>query len=153
MTVTDRPTEHLDPSTRFVRSLEGEYFMLREAAEILGVSHRTLRRLLEDNPNELGPSYCAFFGKVKIYLYTKSDVDKLRAHLKGKKRVFRNTDTPRMTGRPPKWTAEQRKERQRLYSARHYYLTRVKKLTEAGDEAGAQAAQAKVEEIERTLHG
>lgn len=152
--------ERMDPATRLVRSLPGKYLMVREAAEVLGVSHTTLRRLLKDEPEELGPSFCVYVGKNaspetgkgKIYLYTQEDLDKLRAFLSGPKRIWRNTDTPRQTGRPPKWTSEERKERQRLYSASYYYAQRAKKLAADGDPNGAVIAQSRVDEIQAQLN-
>jgi hypothetical protein len=153
VTVTnDRPVEHMDPSTRFVRSLDGEYFMLREAAEMLGVSHRTLRIYLADpeTKDELGPSFCAYFGKVKIYLYTREDIEKIRKYLTSRKTVFRTNETPRPTGRPPKWTSKQRKERQRLYSSAHYYSRRAEELDQTDPEAAA-LARAKVAAIKKKL--
>lgn len=145
--------ERMDPSTRFVRSLDGEYFMVREAAEMLGVSHTTLRALLKED-SSLGPSFCAFFGKVKIYLYTREDIGRVRAHLAKVKQVVRTTPSTAASniGRPPKWqTDEQRHRRQLLFSNRHYWSRKAKRLSEQGEEEAAQAAQARVEEINTKL--
>lgn len=115
----------MDPSTRFVRELDGDYFMLREAAEMLDVPQRRLRDFIKDDPENLGPSFCAMFGKIKIYLYTKDDIETIRQHLQDQKKVYRNKDKPGAGGRPRLWTDEQRKERQRLYSQAHYYRLRA----------------------------
>lgn len=142
----------MDPSTRFVRSLDGDYFMLREAAEVLGVSQRKLRDFIKSNPEGLGPSFATMFGKIKIYLYTKEDIDAIRKHLKSQRRVFRNTNTPHTTGRPAKWSDSERKVRQRLYSQSHYYRMRIKELEAAGDRHDdIVKAQKKVKEIDDEL--
>ena len=70
----------MDPATRFVRSLPGDYFMLREAAELTGVSSYTLRKLIAANANGLVPSKEARFGELKIYLYTRDDIERLNDH-------------------------------------------------------------------------
>lgn len=115
----------LDPSTRFVRSLDGNYFMVREAAEILKVKHTLLRTLLKDDP-DLGPSFCAYFGKVKIYLYTQEDIERIGKYLVDRRKVYKNTSTSgKYPGRPQKWTPEQRKYRQRLYTKNLYYKKRL----------------------------
>ena len=151
MKVKSKSPKTMDPSTRFVRSLDGEYFMLREAAEILGVGTALLRSAMKDDVDLWGPSFCAFFGKVKIYLYTKDDIDRIGENLSQRKRVFRNTENISAKGRPMKWSNEERIVRQRLYSRSHYYRRRVVDLTAAGDSAGTAAAQLKVDETNRKL--
>lgn len=66
------------PTVRFVRSLPGEYYMVSEAAKMIGVSPHTLRQYVSD-PN-LSPTKCANFGKVRIYLYTMEDIQKYRTN-------------------------------------------------------------------------
>lgn len=141
----------LDPSTRFVRSLDGEYFMVREAAEYLGVSSVTLRSAMKDDTEKWGPSFCAWFGKVKIYLYTKADLERIGKNLADRKRVYRNSEEYSATGRPKKWSDEETKSRQRLYSQHHYYRRRAAKMTEEGREAAATKAAARVVEIQAQL--
>ena len=141
--------KRLDPPTRFVRSLEGDYFKLSEAAEMLGVSHRTLRNFLGEYPQELGPSYVVYFGKLPIYLYTRDDVDKIRKYLQERKTVMPLAAQPRPTGRPRKWSAAQRKERQRLFSQAHYYRGRIRTLAKAGK--STKAAEDKLRKIETRL--
>jgi hypothetical protein len=149
----NRFVKPLDPATRFVRSLDGEYYMLREAAAKLGVSDRTLRNLLQGkvggDPNAFGPSYKVNFGKITIYLYTKEDIEKIRKHLEERRQVLPNEGGVRPPGRPVKWTDEQRRERQRLYSAQHYYRRR---LAEAdGDKEKETEIKTKLAEIEKGL--
>lgn len=149
-------TKALDPSTRFVRSLDGEYYKLTEAAEQLGVSDRTLRNFLQgkvgDDPNVLGPSFKVMFGKIPIYLYTKEDITRIREHLQARREVLPNDGRVRsLMGRPSKWTAEQKARRQRLYSAAHYWRRRAVELDGEGDKKGAKAARDRVKAIKKEL--
>src|SRR6266571_4438645 len=77
----------LDPSTKFVRSLDGEYYLLREVAQMLGVNHRVLRKL-NDETDDLGPSFFTMFGRVKIYLYTKDDINALGEYLNARRTIY-----------------------------------------------------------------
>lgn len=146
-----RKAKVLDPSTRFVRSLDGEYFMLREAAEYLGVSSVTLRSAMKDDTEKWGPSFCAWFGKVKIYLYTKADLERISKNLADRKRVFRNSEEYSATGRPKKWSDEENVRRQRLYSQHHYYRRRVVAMNEEGRGDAAAEAEVKVQSIQAQL--
>jgi len=144
----------LDPSTRFVRSLDGDYFMLREAAEILGVKHTLLRSLMRSDDNKdrsLEPTFCTFFGKVKLYLYTKDDIARIRVYLTKRKQVFRNTELANFKGRPRIWTNEERKDRNRLYSRAYYYRKKAEEHTANGDTAAADRAKAIVADCEQRL--
>lgn len=131
----------LNPSARFVRSLDGEYWMMREAAEVLRVSTITLRRLMKDDETEdkvWSPSFCAYFGRVKIYLYTRDDIERIDQLLKGKGRLARDRPVkPRGAGRPQMWTNKQSKELQRLYSKQFYYRRRVRELSRHENKPGA----------------
>lgn len=122
--------------------------MVREAAELLGVKHTTLRGLLKDG-EELGPSYCAYFGKVKIYLYTKEDIEKIGIYLKNRKKIYRNTDTSKVPGRPRKWTDEERAHRGKLYSKSNYYHKRVVALASQG--LDGSKVQKKLDEVRAQL--
>jgi hypothetical protein len=142
----------MDPSTRFVRSLDGDYYMLREAAEVLGVKHTLLRSLMRDpDHKDLGPTFCTFFGKIKLYLYTKEDIARIREYLTKRKQVFRNSDLVAFKGRPRIWSPEQRKERNKLYSKAYYYRKKVEQHTASGDTAEAARAQAVVDECQAKL--
>jgi len=114
--------------------------MVREAAELLGVGHTTLRSLLKEE-EDLGPSYCAYFGKVKIYLYTKEDVEKIGAYLKERKKIYRNTGRAKAPGRPRKWSDEERAQRGKLYSKSNYYHKRMTELIAHGLDTTKVAAK------------
>lgn len=145
-------SEAMDPTTRFVRSLDGDYFMLREAAEMLGVHHRTLRTLIHEYPDqELGPSYVAYMGKVKIYLYTREDIEAIRQHMADRRTVYLASGEPKAVGRPRIYTKEERRERQRRYSQAHYYRIRAEALAAEGRTKEAAAAKRKAEQITKEL--
>jgi hypothetical protein len=138
----------LDPVTRFVRSLDGDYFMVREAAALLGTSDRTLRRLivatkdLPDPADRLVPSFKALFGRIEVYLYTQADIDKIRGHLDRQKQVVPLQDViEKKTGRPRKWTKDQRKERNRLYSRIAYHRQRAQELADKGEDTSVPLSQ------------
>ncbi len=114
--------------SRFVRSLPGEYYLLREVATTLYTSGRVLRRLMRQHPGTLAPSHTAMLGKVRVYLYTPADVDRLRAH-------FAGAPAPAAL-----WTAAEYTMRQRRHSAAYRAGRRAAQLAERGDAAGAKRA-------------
>lgn len=124
-------TGRMDPTTRFVRSLPGKYFMVREAAAQLEVSDRTLRRLYTADRG-LGPQKMVYFGKVLVYLYSREDIERIRAYFGESKQILQVTGQPKTNGRPPKWTASQRKLRQKYYSRANYHKNRIKELEKQG---------------------
>jgi hypothetical protein len=147
----DTITIPVDPATRFVRSLPGEYFLLREAAQHLGVSQFTLRKFIADDVPECTPSKFAMFGKVKIYLYTREDIESIKKHIESRAVVFEHDGQARRVGRPPTYTKAERHYRSRLYSKAWYWKNREKLLSERGDEAGAAKARERAEDIAREL--
>lgn len=136
-----------DPSTRFVRSLSGEYFKLSEAAAMLGVSQVSLRKFIREGTEGFTPSKAVWFGKLKIHLYTREDVDRIRALLAARREVVDADGPMPKRGRPAKWTAEQRRERQKAYSRSYYYRKRAEQLLGEGREDEALAMQKKAEKI------
>lgn len=149
----------LSPATRFVRSLDGEYFMVSEAAKMLEVSERTLRRLINETRDvpeaeKLGPSFYVNFGKIPIYLYTRADIEKIRVHLSTKPPVLPlpvGGVPSGVIGRPRRWTSAQRKERNRLYSRINYYRARAQDHRLAGDVGAARDAEAQVAQAQAEL--
>jgi hypothetical protein len=145
-------TLNLDPATAFVRSLEGTFYMVREAAEILGVNHRTLRNFNEGDEPDLKPSFIAYLGKVKIYLYTEDDLAKLKEHFDSRRKVFPNDDTAsKVTGRPARFTKDDRKERQKLFSKSHYYGKRAGEEESKGNYKKAASYLAKQRQVKKRL--
>lgn len=143
----------IDPMTTFVRGLDGgPYYMVREASEMLGVNHRVLRKLNDDPDSDLKPSFLAYLGKVKVYLYTQDDIEKIREGLEERRRVYPNDPTVfPQRGRPRKFTKEDRKARQVLYSRSHYYGVRAQEELEKGNMGKASEYLAKQRKVKKEL--
>ena len=143
----------IDPATRFVRSLPGDYFMLREAAELAGVSAYTLRKYIAQNTEGLTPSKYVNYGAMKIYLYTREDIERLSAHVEERRQVYDHdgVQPKRQGGRPARYTKEERAQRNRLHSMRWYYRRRAEVLSARGDTSGAEEARSKALEIDNEL--
>jgi hypothetical protein len=146
------PTK-IDPVTTFVRGLDGgPYYMVREAADLLGVNHRVLRKFNDDPESDLKPSFLAFLGKVKVYLYTEDDLDKIKEALDERKRVYPNDPAlVPVRGRPRKYSKEDRKERQKLYSKAHYYGKRAEEELAKGNMRRASGYLAKQRQVKKEL--
>jgi hypothetical protein len=127
--------------------------MLREAAEAVGTSQFILRKLIQEGPVECAPSKYAQFGKTKIYLYTREDIEDVRRYLAKRQEVHDHNGPARKPGRPPKYTKEQRRKRARLYSKAWYWKNRAQELADDGDIQAADAAMWKVKQIEGELKG
>jgi DNA-binding transcriptional MerR regulator len=141
----------MDPATRLVRSLPGNYHKLVDAAEILGVSDNTLRFLIQEavkaGDPKGAPSKYVMMKKTKIYLYSDEDIERIRALLASRHEVKPFDMTA--TGRPPVYTAEERAERTKLNARAWYYRNRIEEL-EAKDAPKKEiaAAKKKLREIE-----
>lgn len=153
MTKTAKP---MDPATRLVRSLEGEYYKLSEAAEMLGVPESTLRALIKDateggDPDGAPRQYIPF-GKMMIYLYSPDDIERVRGVL-----AKRSAPTPFamvLPGRPARYSPEERAARTKLSARAWYYRNRIDKLTREGPkehEVAINAAKRKLREINAEL--
>jgi len=144
-------SKRMDPSTRFVRSLDGEYFMLREVAAMLGISTQSLRKTVPNKSIE-APSFWVMFGKLKIYLYTRDDIDELRKHLEERSEVFKTGEKEQpKVGRPRKYNKEQKKEKQREYARMYYWRKQLEKAEREGDKAKTDRAKLKMFELEKEI--
>lgn len=139
--------KRMDPSTRFVRSLDGEYFMLREAAAMLGISSQALRKTVHDTSLN-APSFWVMFGKLKIYLYTRADVEETRKWFKEREQVFRTGEGPQpKVGRPRKYTQAQRAEKQREYARSYYWRKQLERGQKEENQELITKAKAKLFEL------
>lgn len=142
----------LSPAVAFVRSLPGEFFMLREVAEMVGVSQYTLRNLIANDAEGLTPSNFAMFGNVKIYLYTRDDIARLQKHFERRLEVLKYNGQSAKVGRPALYTKEERRERNRLHSQSYYYKKRFESLrNDESRKEEAETALRKHIEIEERL--
>lgn len=146
----------LDPATRLVRSLEGEYFKLSEAAEILKVPESTLRALIKDAQEggdpEGAPKQYIPFGRISIYLYTQEDIERIRGVLTRRRAASPVPFDTVLNGRPPRYTPEERAARTKLSARGWYYRNRIARL-QAGDapKAAVSDAKRKLKEINDEL--
>jgi hypothetical protein len=92
--------DRVPPAIAYVRSLDGEFYLLSEVAEQVGVSQGTLRKLVHaDPPKVSAPSYMGNQGDMNIYLFTPEDVTEIKAYFKTK---YADFEKPRGPGRPKK---------------------------------------------------
>jgi hypothetical protein len=147
-------TTNIDPVSAFVRSLDGEYYMLREAAEALGVSASVLRRAVSNGIEGMEPSHGAMVGKMKVYLYTIEDIERIKGILESRKQIKSFSDVKDQKGkggRPTLYSEEERKERARLFSRACYWKKRKKEAKYRKKPDLATHAQEMIDEIELEL--
>lgn len=127
--------------------MPGDYFMLREAAESLDLSPYTLRKYIADDIEGLKPSKSVMFGKVEVYLYTREDIDRMRSVLDNRVTVRDYTGG----GRPSKYSLQQRKDRARLFSRRHYWKRVRDRAAFFEDSERYTEAKKEIEDINKEL--
>lgn len=74
---TNQPGGGISPAARLVSSLDGQYYLLSEVADILGKDQMTIRRAMYRGRVK-APSHEVWEGKMKVYLYTPDDIQELR---------------------------------------------------------------------------
>lgn len=80
------------PVTDYVRSL-GDYYTTGEVAEQVGRSEQWVRKAARLRWTQ-APSYVAPFGETHVNLYTKEDVQALKAYLKKNQKVYKRDEYP-----------------------------------------------------------
>jgi hypothetical protein len=93
----------VSPANRILQELEGEYYSMRQTAEMVGVHIETLRRLCRTDRIK-APSKATRQGKLVIYLFTPEDVEEVRDYFEGRDRtqaqieakVHKNSKTDRV---------------------------------------------------------
>lgn len=150
-------SERTDPIGKYVTSLNGDFYMIREVAQLLGVHPNTIREL--DKRKELvarglGHEFEAYLGRVTVYLYTPETIERLRVYFAERQQVY---DRPELlierapTGRKAKYTKEERKDRQKLFSKASYYARRAKEENDRGNFKGAREYLDKQRKIKKQL--
>lgn len=71
------------PATRIIESLDGEYYTMRQTAEMIDVHIETLRRICRTSRVK-APSKATTQGQLVIYLFTPEDVEEVREYFHGK---------------------------------------------------------------------
>ena len=74
-------SDSVTPVDRVMAELPGVYYRLSEVAEIVGVHHKTVRRLIRRGVTK-APSEQITRGGMRMYLYTPKDVEELKAYYK-----------------------------------------------------------------------
>lgn len=148
-------SSNLDPVSAFVRSLDGEYYLVREAAEAMGVSQHYLRRSIKQEVEGMLPSHGVMIGKMKVYLYTMDDIHRMRKLIAERKKVsdfetIKDSEGGR-GGRPTVYTKEERVERARLYSRACYWKNRVKHADAINNDAMKKRAEKELGKLEKEI--
>ena len=138
----------IDPMSRMIRGVKGEFDIVREVSEKTGISENTIRKAIRNGVAEMMPSKTTANGK--IYLFTPEDIDRIasyHAHLTAPKDFDGEMSK---SGRPRKYSDEERLERSRLHSQANYWKRR---MVEAETKDERKRAQDKYAEVRSKLHG
>lgn len=73
------PKSRVSPVDVEIAKLDGEYYKLKEAAEMVGVSDRTLRRLIASKKLDI-PKDVLVMGQVTVYLFTPEEIEQLKEY-------------------------------------------------------------------------
>lgn len=137
----------IDPSTRMLRGIKGEYYIVREVAEKTGISENIIRKGIRRGVKEMMPSKTTANGK--IYLFTPEDINRISKYYE-EKNAPKDFDGVVPSGRPKRYSEEERLERARLHSQANYWKRRI---TEGKTEKDREKAKIKHEIVRRELHG
>lgn len=136
------------PIVRYVRSLDGEYFLPREVAEALGCSTTTLVNLPKQYPDErLGPTHRAHYGEVLLTLYTPARMERIRRFLARQ----RGEELPYQLASGKLFTVDEYHERHAEHMRMKDYRARAAEYRARGEKALALAAERSAKQIERDL--
>lgn len=145
----------IDPVTRFVRELEGDYYLPREAAVVLGITVDRLKRLGRQYPDTLGPGYVTWWGDVKLFLYDDADIVQIRSYFEKLDEQcppelsrYRNRNG---RGRPPVWSHDEHASRHRRRALCRYHRRAADRFAEQGRHDRAQQARERAEQINAEL--
>lgn len=146
-------TMRLDPVTRHVRGLDGDFYLPREAAKVLGISVDRLKALGRRFPDTLGPGYVSWLGDLKVYLYDDGDIAAVRdyfAKLDAQRPVelspYRNG-----RGRPPVWSHDEHASRHRRRALRTYHARMAARCAAQGRAERAETYRRRAEALSSEL--
>lgn len=124
------------PLVRYVRSLEGEYYLIREVAEMLGCSMRRLEWLRGHTDPPLGATHRAQYGGTVVHLYTPERIEAISEYLK----QAAAKATQKHHGSLSLWTTTERHQRERDLGRAYRYRARAAAYTAKGktEEAAQQ---------------
>lgn len=145
----------IDPISAFVRTLDGDYYLVREVADAVGVSQHRLRKAIKYEEPGMLPSDVVMLGKMTVYLYTIEDVKQIKETLANKRVVSRFKDIKKSpalkVGRPNLYTEEQKTERARLFSRVSYWKNRLKLAEKLDDESMQIRAKIMIKDLKEEL--
>jgi hypothetical protein len=134
-----------------VRGL-GDFWMVTEAALELDLAPSKLRRWISGSDSEYWPSRSVKFGKTTVYLYTREDIDRIRAKWEVDSKAI-EFNGKRGRGRPKVYTKGQRAVRAQLQSRRNYWRLRAEEAMFRDDKQSLEKAVQKIKEITERLEG
>ncbi len=131
----ETPGYYVHPVRRFVRSLDGQFYLRQEVAAALNRSVDAIRYATQRRPElNLGPSYSVTYGKMHLSLYTQDDLTALAAYFtRPLPRLTRSRRKRKPAGRPRLWTPDEVHERglrarQADYHARRGHEARAERI-------------------------
>ena len=136
----------ISPTTRLLRGIAGEFYIVREVAEKTGISETMIRKSIRSGVVEMMPSKTTANGK--IYLFTPEDIERMSKYYAEKNAPKDFEHGSHRFGRPRKFTDEERVERSRLHSQANYWKRRYK---EAKTEEQKIIAANKYEKVRKKL--
>lgn len=123
------------PMVQYVRSLDGDFYLAREAADQLGVSLSVLRgygaRLSAEG---YGPSHRAMYGSIPLALYSAERLEKIRTRIAADRKRSR-------PGAPVLWTPTERRDRRLALENCRAARRRIAAHIAAGEEKKAARLQ------------
>lgn len=81
------------PAQRIIDSLDGEFYTMRQAAEMCGVHIETMRRVCR-TPRVKAPSKATKSGKMVIYLFTPDDIEEVQNYFNSRDKLVEETGMP-----------------------------------------------------------
>jgi len=89
------------PAEEYVRNLDGEFYLLSEVAEIVGVTKNTLRRLVTNKEKRVkAPSYTGALGGMNIYIFSRADIEEIKEYYHSRYENFAGPEAKLPPGRP-----------------------------------------------------
>ena len=114
---------------------------------MLNRSPSTLRKYIFEQVPDLQPSKTVMFGRVGVYLYTREDIARMTKVLEQRLAVRDYM----IGGRPSKFTPEERKDRARLFSRRHYWRKMLDRAIFFEDEERVKEVNEEIALIDKEL--
>lgn len=108
-------SNRVTPAEKYVRELEGEYYLLSEVAEKVGVAPGTLRRLIKSPTKKVNaPSFVGHQGAMPLYIFSKDDLEEIRTYYATRYHGFNDAEAGegRGPGRPRNRVPKQPKPQQ-----------------------------------------